>query len=53
MSNTEDPQFEVVDSSVIGQMERAQIDMQIATARRYPRSLSLVKSRMLSFATLD
>lgn len=53
MNTTEEPQFEVVDSSVIGQMERAQIDMQIATARRYPRSLSLVKSRMLSFATLD
>lgn len=44
---------EIVDTSAIGQIERAQIDMQIATARRYPRSLSAVKSRMLSFATLD
>ena len=44
---------EVVDSSAIAQIERAQIDMQIATARRYPRSLSQVKKNMLSFATLD
>ncbi len=43
----------VTDTSALGQIERAQIDMQIATARRYPRSLSLVKSKMLSFATLD
>jgi hypothetical protein len=43
----------VTDTSALGQIERAQIDMQIATARRYPRQLSLVKQRMLSFATLD
>lgn len=43
----------VTDTSAIAQIERAQIDMQIATARRYPRSLSKVKSNMLSFATLD
>jgi hypothetical protein len=43
----------VTDTSAIAQIERAQIDMQIATARRYPRSLSKVKSTMLSFATLD
>lgn len=43
----------VTDTSSLGQIERAQIDMQIATARRYPRQLSLVKQRMLSFATLD
>lgn len=44
---------EIVDTTAIGQIERAQIDMQIATARRYPRSLSQVKNRMLSYATLD
>lgn len=32
---------------------RAEIDMQVATARRYPRVLSKVKQDMLSFATLD
>ena len=34
-------------------MERASIDVQISTAKKYPRSLSVVKGRMLSFATLD
>lgn len=50
--NTETTEI-ITDTSALGQIERAQIDMQIATARRYPRSLSLVKSKMLSFATLD
>ena len=50
---TEDSQLEVIDTGAIGQIERAQIDMQIATARRYPRSLSQVKAKMLTFATLD
>lgn len=43
----------ITDASALGQIERASIDIQIATARRYPRQLSLVKQRMLSFATLD
>lgn len=34
-------------------IERAQIDMQIATAHKYKRTLSKVKADMLSFATLD
>ncbi len=34
-------------------MERAQVDVQISTAKKYPRTLSLVKAQMLSFATLD
>ena len=50
--STQDTEI-VTDTSALGQIERAQIDMQIATARRYPRQLSLVKQRMLSFATLD
>ena len=33
--------------------ERAQVDVQISTARRFPRTLSKVKADMLSFATLD
>ena len=33
--------------------ERAQIDVQISTAHRFPRTLSRVKQDMLSFATLD
>lgn len=32
---------------------RAEIDMKVSTAKRYPRVLSIVKQDMLSFATLD
>jgi hypothetical protein len=34
-------------------IQRAEIDMQVMTAKRYPRDLAQVKKRMLSFATLD
>jgi hypothetical protein len=34
-------------------IERASIDMQIATAHRFPRKMSKVKDDMLSIATLD
>jgi hypothetical protein len=53
--NTEaiDTQVEVVHQDALGALERAQVDVQIATARKYPRTLSKVKERMLSFATLD
>lgn len=44
---------EVVSNDAIASIERAQVDVQIATARKYPRTLSKVKERMLSFATLD
>lgn len=45
--------LEVVDTSALESMERASIDTQITTAKKYPRSLSTVKQSMLSFATLD
>ena len=44
---------EVMSMGAIESVERAQIDVQIATARRYPRTLSKVKSDMMSLATLD
>lgn len=50
---TENNDLEIMANDAIGSIERAQIDVQIATARRYPRTLSKVKERMLSFATLD
>ena len=49
----ETQQIEVVETSALEQMERAQIDVQISTAKRYPRQLAAVKQAMLSFATLD
>jgi hypothetical protein len=49
----ESQEIEVVQTSALEQMERAQIDVQISTAKRYPRQLAAVKQAMLSFATLD
>lgn len=47
-------QLEVMQQpSALEAIERANIDIQISTARRYPRSLSVVKKRMLNLATLD
>lgn len=48
--NTE---LEIMPATAHEQMERASIDVQISTAKKYPRSLSQVKAAMLSFATLD
>jgi len=45
--------LEVVQPTAIESLTKAEVDMQIATARKWPRQLSLVKQRMLSFATLD
>lgn len=54
--STSSAQLEILqpeEPSAIEAIERAQIDTQIATAKRYPRVLSKVKADMLSFATLD
>lgn len=53
MSEQEHNELEIVQPSIVESIERAQVDIQIATARRYPRVLSAVKARMLSYATLD
>lgn len=51
--NIEETELEVVAPSALEAMERAQIDSQVSTAKKYPRQLSRVKASMLSFATLD
>lgn len=43
----------VVSSVALEAQERAAIDVQIATAKRYPRVLSQVQDRILELATLD
>lgn len=40
-------------SNAVLQMEKAQIDTQIATAKRYPRNLQRVKKNMVAMATMD
>lgn len=52
MSN-ENTDLEIMPSGALEAMERASIDVQVSTAKKYPRVLSVVKAQMLSFATLD
>jgi hypothetical protein len=44
---------EIAPISAVEAISRAEVDIQISTAKRYPRQLAKVKSDMLSFATLD
>lgn len=44
---------DAVDASLAVGLSRAEIDTQIATARRYPRQISRVAQSILSLATLD
>jgi hypothetical protein len=44
---------EIVGNDALTAISRAEIDMQIATAKRYPRNLMRVKTQMLSIATMD
>lgn len=46
-------QLEVLAPNALESMERAQIDIQINTAHKFPRILSRSKERMLELATLD
>lgn len=52
-TNDQNQTLDIVEPSALEVMERAQIDIQIATAKKYPRSLAAVKNNMLSLATLD
>lgn len=53
----QNPQFTIEaperELSAIESISRAEVDSQISTAKKYPRQLSVVKQKMLSFATLD
>ncbi len=53
LDNIESPALEVLAPDATASVERAQIDCQIATAKRYPRNISKVKSNIQSFACLD
>lgn len=44
---------ELIPVSSIESITRAEVDIQISTAKRFPRSIGQVKKDMLSFATLD
>lgn len=44
---------EVVEVSVVEQLTRGEVDMQVATANRYPRSIDTFKKKALTLATKD
>lgn len=46
-------QMEIVSANALESLERASVDIQISTAHKYPRSLTVVKRRMMDLATLD
>ncbi len=51
---TEIAQVEIVQPGALEAIERASIDMQISTAKKYPRpDLSIIKKRILDMATMD
>lgn len=55
MSNEpiEQSQLEVVPASALELMQRAEVDVQISTAHKYPRSMSMFKRRALDMALID
>lgn len=50
---TFDEQPQRIEPTALDTIQRAEIDLQISTAKRYPRHLGMVKQAMMSFATLD
>lgn len=52
-NESDETKFDVVEPTAIQSIQRAEVDAQISTAKKYPRQLSSVKKDMLSFATLD
>lgn len=56
MNDNEEPReitMEIVSANALESLERASVDIQISTAHKYPRSLTVVKRRMMDLATLD
>lgn len=49
----EDLEVEVLPPSVVEALHRGEIDMQIATAHKYPRSIAIFKRRALEMVSLD
>lgn len=49
----QEPTHEIIEPTALEAMVRADIDVQISTAKRYPRAISACRDRALSMATLD
>jgi hypothetical protein len=50
---SEEASLEIASTAAVTAIERAQTDIAISTAKRYPRNPANVKAKMLSIATLD
>lgn len=53
MSEPKEVSLEVVSSSALEAITRGEIDVQVSTAKKYPRSITLFKETALSMATYD
>lgn len=51
--NTDEPQLEILAPTALESIQNSEISQQVATARRYPRSMAIFKKRALDMATLD
>src|SRR3954464_4480381 len=49
----EEPRIEVISPGAIEALERANIDLMISTAKRYPRNVAKIAANMKTLATLD
>src|SRR6266851_463398 len=52
-NNSQEPEVEVDSGQLIASLDKATIDIQISTARAYPRSLDKVRKDALALATAD
>lgn len=52
-NETQSASLEVLPASALEAITRGEIDIQIATAHRYPRSLDMYKKRAIAMATID
>lgn len=52
-NNATDAPLEVMPPSAIMAIEKANVDIQIATAHQYPRTMDLFRKRAISMATMD
>lgn len=52
-SQEESTPLEIISGTALEQLTRGEIDQQVATAKRYPRSISKFKQKAMEMATLD
>jgi hypothetical protein len=51
--NEQNPELEVVSNNAVAMLQRGEMDSQIDTAKRYPRSIEKFKRQAIALATID